>query len=452
MTDWNDFDRELMDTLADLPPSPEVVAAVTPWREAMTRILWGLFLTTFHLNNLGLQYLLPALGTVLLYLGFRGLRNANRWFRFGWNISVCQAILFYMDSVLKATPLAPSLPLVWKVFVFSLTPLLYLSLWRGLRQAAREVDRVPARDPALLALVWYGVLALIAWRWPNPDMWVFLVVLGLYLAILRSLWGVTKELEDWGYAVRAAVPRVSAGRFRLLYLGTLLAAVLLAAALSSHASPDFRPAEEQTALPEDAAALLLPEDLERLSGAVSCKVLDEDHPLYGSDGDNAHQNQIYAFLMPDGSVQVLHLFRPGDAGGFWKCRLQVTGNARLYDLTCRLFYTKDGQPMTASLTCPDSVPESGLDYFGQRYERHTAAFPVFSWPMCSKDRLVYVIYSADQEANPKTCLDVYVSYGAAHSPAYPYARTPDDDWSAGTSFYYGNGSGLVYKADEDAAS
>lgn len=456
MTEWNDFDRDLMDSLSDLPPSPEMVAAVTPWREAMTRILWGLFLITFHLNNLYLQYILPAVGVVLLYLGFRSLRQSNRWFLFGWYITICKAVIFYSNSILLATPLELPSPLIWNLFTFSLTPLLYISLWQGLQQAAREVGRVSHRQPALWALIWYGALAIVGWKWPNPGMLVFLVILVLYVCIIRALWSVTKDLEEWGYAVQAAGARVSADRFRWLYLGTLLAAVLLTSALSSHNVPDFQPAEEsqpiaeltELGLPEDVARQLLPEDLERLAGAVSCKTIDDDHPLYGNDGDNEHQNDIYSFLMPDGSLRVVHLFRSGDEGGFWKCHLKMSGNARLYDLTARLFYTRNGQRMAAGLSLSDSTMESGLDFFGQYYEDSSASFPAFSWPLFSRNRLVYVICSVDQEANPKTYFYEYIHYGTDSLPVFPYAKAADYAFQAGSSFYYGDGSGLMYKADE----
>ena len=47
----------------------------TPWRRALLLICWGIALTTITLNFLNLQYILPAVGSVLLCLGFRSLRR-----------------------------------------------------------------------------------------------------------------------------------------------------------------------------------------------------------------------------------------------------------------------------------------------------------------------------------------------------------------------------------------
>ena len=76
MTQWDDFDCALATTLSELLPPEDTIRDVTPWRTAMGRIVTGLCLTCFTLNFLYLQYLLPAIGIVQLYLGLRSLRNA----------------------------------------------------------------------------------------------------------------------------------------------------------------------------------------------------------------------------------------------------------------------------------------------------------------------------------------------------------------------------------------
>lgn len=53
---------------------PDKVAAVTPWKRAMGRVLAGTALTALGTNLWGLNYLLPGIGLVLMLLGFRLLR------------------------------------------------------------------------------------------------------------------------------------------------------------------------------------------------------------------------------------------------------------------------------------------------------------------------------------------------------------------------------------------
>ncbi|MBQ8801918.1 MAG: hypothetical protein IJZ52_06510, partial [Clostridium sp.] len=82
-----EFDRILMDDLAAIPPAEHIVAAANPLDASITKILWGMVLTFFKLNFFYLNYILPLLGSILLYLGYRSLRKENRWFKLCWLIS-----------------------------------------------------------------------------------------------------------------------------------------------------------------------------------------------------------------------------------------------------------------------------------------------------------------------------------------------------------------------------
>ena len=113
MTDrWDDFDCALATSLSELPPPEETVRTVTPFRSAMGKVVAGLCLTCFTLELWYLQYLLPALGAILTVLGFRSLRNNNRWFKLCWIISIYEAILLYTVFLLSATPFLESLALI----------------------------------------------------------------------------------------------------------------------------------------------------------------------------------------------------------------------------------------------------------------------------------------------------------------------------------------------------
>ena len=71
-----EFDKLLYQRATDLSPEP----LSGPWRRALGFICWSLILITVTLSVLSLQYILPALGSLLLYLGFRSLRKpAGPW-------------------------------------------------------------------------------------------------------------------------------------------------------------------------------------------------------------------------------------------------------------------------------------------------------------------------------------------------------------------------------------
>ena len=59
------FEQFLYEEVSHLPPAP----LPKPWSGPLRRICWGIVLNTIKLNFLGLNYLLPSIGMVLLWLG-----------------------------------------------------------------------------------------------------------------------------------------------------------------------------------------------------------------------------------------------------------------------------------------------------------------------------------------------------------------------------------------------
>ena len=92
MTDDLRFDELLREDAAALPPPAD--GEITPWRTAMDRILWGMGLTTITLNFLWLDVILPAIGAVLLVLGFRTLRRENAPLRWCYHLSLLALYIF----------------------------------------------------------------------------------------------------------------------------------------------------------------------------------------------------------------------------------------------------------------------------------------------------------------------------------------------------------------------
>ena len=303
MTDWKDFDDALRDAVADLPPPEDTVQTVTPFRAAIRSVTAGLCLSFFTLDAWYLQYLLPALGAVLLCLGTRSLRNNSRWFCFMWIISVCEALSLYCNTMLRATRLPDLTAFPW--LSLGLRAALLVCLHLGLRQAAAETGHSPKGAPVLWALVWYGVLVLLGIFWPQPGWIVFLTMAAAFVCIVRSLLRVSAQLSEAGYSLRAAPVRVSGGKLAaayLLSLAVLTAGLSLAAnhlPVEGHPLEQLSGSSETAAIRTDLKALGFPEDLldllpeteiAKLSGAEGVQVnlerLGGQHrqrrPLHGS--------------------------------------------------------------------------------------------------------------------------------------------------------------------------
>jgi uncharacterized membrane protein len=62
---------------------------LNPWKKPIMEITLGFALTSITLNFLWLQYILPAIGIVLIFIGARSLRKENKYFTMSQQISSC---------------------------------------------------------------------------------------------------------------------------------------------------------------------------------------------------------------------------------------------------------------------------------------------------------------------------------------------------------------------------
>ena len=228
--DWNELEELLADGLPDLPPE-EIVRSVTPWRRAMDRVLTGSALRAVTLSLFGLQYLLPALGTLLLLLGYRALRRENRWFRACFVLAVVETaysiplLALNTSSVYAPQVLTPTVSQFLTVLETGLLLARFLGLWRGLLAVQGRAGLPPKANAALGIAAWYAALCLSArlgwqgWLWGIP-------MLAGYFFLLRGLFRLSRTLEEAGYVLRPAPIRLpdrwlAAGLAAILALGCL---------------------------------------------------------------------------------------------------------------------------------------------------------------------------------------------------------------------------------------
>ena len=223
MSDDLRFDQLLREDASGLPPA---MADVNPWREAMWLVLWGMGLTTITFNFLYLDMILPALGGILMVLGFRTLRQENKALRWCWRLSIVIAAVRSASFVLEALPV--DVKYVPAYAIMAMTFALYIGLWRGMvgvsRAAGAEKPAAPAAGALVIFYVALGALAFL-----KLEGWLaVLPVLIVYIVILRNLVKLARSLSDTGYAIHAAPVRLPSAAVLWGYLGLTLAAMLLA--------------------------------------------------------------------------------------------------------------------------------------------------------------------------------------------------------------------------------
>ena len=447
MTQWDDFDCSLATTLSELPPSEETVRDVTPWRTAMNRIVWGLCLTSFTLGVAYLQYLLPAIGTVQLYLGFRSLRHSNRWFRIAWYASICKACLLFISDILIATPWGVLPWNIWPLLTITTALALFLSLHVGLVQAARDVGQPVFRRPALWAAMWYTVLLVIGFFSSELGTLAALPILVVFIAILNSLCKARDELENWGYAVNVSPVKLGGRWFAALYLGSLLLAVLLTSGAANHiAMPSYEQAFDSVetdsteadllnlGFPEDLLARLPAEELLRLENAYFCSV-DRDGNTAEAGSKHGIQairfDTVYVQISPH-SVRVYEFFnfREDTLRTNFKTMtmLEPTHSAQISDITGGISWTIDGTAYRSQL------PISNQTYSSMFFGSSLLPSSIFSYPFFSRDRAGYMAYTSYEKDNVNLTSSVLRAFMTTCRSFYPYGSLNTEifqtDWYA----------------------
>ncbi len=442
MTDA-DFEAMLARSVPDMPPE-EIVAEVTPWRRAMNRILFGMALCAITLNFLCLNYILPAIGTVLLLLGFRTLRRENRWLGGCFAVTVVRAAYFFATLILNTTifqsaVFTPAVTTALTAVNAMLLLALYVCFWRGLL-AVRAKAGLPARASGALALiVWYALIcALAAVQYGG---WVVPIAMLIgYGCILRSLYRLSGALDEAGYAIAPKPVRVTDRCIVLVLAAALGIGGALGYLLGGSYPMDWQPVDisEQTqtetirqqlldlGFPEDVLDDLTPEDIAACDGALRVVVEVEDYPV--NDGRTvlweAYNEKNERYYVQDTVYDVKELRLTGvgvqlpgeretwmvfhhflwttDPGFYGTEAIQIRPAYRSIpegwaagDATGRVLYDRDGQTFAApyaSLGARTFTANTVL--WGE--QTNTDLFAAFSLPRHGEHARGYVAYSTTE--------------------------------------------------------
>lgn len=291
MTDA-DFEAMLARSVPDTPPE-EIVAEVTPWRRAMERVLFGLALCMVTLNFWCLNYLLPAIGTVLLLLGFRALRQENPWLRGCFVCAVLRAACVFPSLILNTTILPSDACRSAAAAVSAALMLaLLLCFWQGLRAVRRKAGLPAQGGGAGALLVWYVLMCVLA-AVHYTGLLVPIAMLVGYVCILRSLFRLSGALDEAGYAITPQPVRVTDRCIALVLAAALGIGCTLGYLFGGSYRMDWQPADtsEQTqtaairqqlldlGFPEAVLNDLTPEDIAACDGALRVVSVTEDHPF-----------------------------------------------------------------------------------------------------------------------------------------------------------------------------
>lgn len=383
---FTEFDAMLQKSLPEVPPD-EIVREVTPWRRAVKRILVGLALTTLTLNFLCLNYILPAIGMVLMVLGFRSLRRENGWFRACYVLTAVRCAYFCANLILNATLLQaaagqPPVSYILTSFTGALCLAVYFCLWRGIKAVLRKAELPDRARSAGALVIWYLFVMVLALLPFDPVILIIAMIVA-YIFILRLLFKLSHQLDEAGYDILTAPVRAP-DRVLSSIIAAVLAIGIACGYLFCHsytmawqektASGD--PAVEsvraqllELGFPADVLADLTDADVLACTGAQEVYAQSEDlafnsgRTVTTHSGNTFHSTTVYdvhemratcvAVLLPrDGAHwKLFHHFRwavdPGSYG---------TENIRIQAAYQRPEFRPEGEPTGILLCDRDGVP------------------------------------------------------------------------------------------------
>lgn len=434
------FEALLAQSVDELPPE-EIVADVTPWRRAMERVLFGLALCMVILNFWCLNYLLPAIGTVLLLLGFRALRRENPWLRGCFVCAVLRAACVFPSLILNTTILpGDACKSAAAAVSAALMLALLLCFWQGLLAVQKKAG-LPAQTGGTLALiVWYVLMCVLA-AVHYTGLLVPIAMLVGYVCILRSLFRLSGALDEAGYAIAPQPVRVTDRCIALVLAAALGIGCTLGYLFGSSYRMDWQPVDTSTqtqtaairqqlldlGFPEAVLNDLTPEDIAACDGALRVVTETEDYPV--NDGRNvlweAYNEKNERYYVQDTVYDVKELRLTGVAvqlpgeretwmvfhhflwttdPGFYgteaiqirpACRSIPEGWAAAGDATGRVLYDRGGQTFAApyaSLGARTFTANTVL--WGE--QTNTDLFAAFSLPQHGEHCRGYVAYSTTE--------------------------------------------------------
>ena len=481
-----EFDALLESAAPELPPD-DVARDVTPWRRAIGNILGGSAMCSITLNFFCLNYLLPTIGVILQLLGFRPLRRENGWFRACWLLAVLRAALFLPCIVLNATiysnaVYASSVGTALTYAMLAVQMLLFFCFWQALRTMQKKAGTGGGAAPAAALLIWYAAVLALAYV-QYSGLLLGLAMLGCYILILRSLFRLSREMEESGYALTPAPVRLSDEMLVRAIAALLAVGIACGYLFFGSYRMDWQPKSDSLSAeaveiraellalgyPETALADLSEDDLLACRGATLVVVHEADKPMNGGRevreefGSSTHISTVYdvrelhftdvAVRLPGEAERwrVLHHFRWTEEVKFRGTELVRLWPAYYQDdswrpgggaPTGRVLYD-DAEGNAYAAPCASLTVEryTVTNWFGRTYHLEDISAE-FSLPSRGKNRRGYVAYSTEETDGETTFLASRSNYTHQESLLQYPVRTAKD--------YSGWGDGPVFRRAQSA--
>ena len=200
-------DREISEMLTPFPPPDNVTKTVSPWRKATRQMLIGFALMAVVPQIFPLNLIFPVAGPILALLGFRSLRKENKWFFLGYVLSSIalgfEAVSLFLNFFNVTATTESSAPFT----VMAMTSLLLIFMMAVSISASfiTVKKKLEYNSSNFSSYSLIGIMALIIFLALINFTGVFAsLVLIAYVLVFIFLIRLSKELDEYGYAIEIA--------------------------------------------------------------------------------------------------------------------------------------------------------------------------------------------------------------------------------------------------------
>lgn len=455
MTDFNE--KQLEQMLCEHLPETALAGTLTdinPFREAVSKVIAGLVLTTFTLQFLYLNYMLPTIGVMLIYLGMRTLRSGNGYFRGGWLLSLLRVILVSFQMLVIVTPYSAILG-DWALWLGQGIHLGFLfCLGMGIRKAGLQAGLEHPKMATWPVMLWQILFLGIAMV--GSSSWTILILMvASWVNLVRRICRCADDLKTVGYGVPASPVWFSAKPMLLTYLLFLVVTMTGLSLMANYTPVDGKKVDASTftgasesasavrrdligkGFPEEMLSQILDEDLENLGEVTAISV---KHEQYGTDSEGRMAGSAAAVQTADGRIRwfVTYGYKEGKHPGIVEgVKIQNDSEQKWEAPVGRIFWEKKGQMYMAELdmdldtsthlwfgaVSKDSYCSSRYSFpplcDGTRgyftYWTEDEAFDVTGWGLCSTNvyaqRKILVLPYEDLPVKPQGDLILFGGFG-----------------------------------------
>ena len=417
-------------TAPKLPPQ-DIAEEETLWKKSINRVLVGITFTAITLNFALLNYILPAIGTLLLLLGFRTLQHENKWFKRCFIISIIRTAYFFWmliwnTTILHSTIYSSAMNTVLFIANLLLQFALFVCLWQGFLSIRQKAGLSPHAGSAAALIVWYCLICLLALVHYNGFI-IALIMFIAYCRIIYNLNKLSKELDEAGYEISDVPVKWTNRRITFSLILLLLAGGACGYLFCSSYPMEWTalPADEHNNVEDIKAQLidlgfpayilndLRAEDIAACSGALEVVVDETDLSLDDSERDTESADDAKDLRITGIGVKVsddrerwiifhhflwnqAHKFYGTEAIQLWPVYRDLSdGWDSGGDVTGRVLYNRNEETFVADYySLGTQTYASNSFFFGP--QDNTDVFATFSMPQQGSSYRGYIAYPIEE--------------------------------------------------------